>query len=435
MIARLRATVSAVFLLAAATVAPALDPPPYILAPDDSFKWAAKTTTPLEGAEVTVLRMTSQTWHETTWRHWIHVVKPAEVKRPGHALLVIAGGNNRKDEPGPASREVALLRDVAIRTGSVIVIVGQVPNQPIFDGKTEDEIIAYTFQRYLETKDETWPALLPMTKSAMRAMDAAQAFLKERYNLSPAKFVVTGASKRGWTTWLTGAFDARVLAIAPMVIDTLNFPQQMALQVESFGEFSEQIKDYTELELPKHMQTDEGKRLVQLIDPYLYRDRLTMPKLLVLGTNDRYWPVDATKLYFPELKGEKYIHEVPNAGHGLGPGVVEAVTAFYLNVVDGKAQPTFDWKTEAAESGAIMRLAAKDAPSKVELWSAASASRDFRDSKWSAVELAGKDGCWEARVDRDGAGWRAFHLRLTYRGPAEQDFALSTNVEVVPPAK
>ena len=345
MISLLRRLLCQALVLGAASRALALDPPSYVVAPDDSYKWSAKTTSPLEGAEVTVLRLTSQTWQGMKWRHWMHIIKPAKITHPDQALLAIAGGSSHKEEPGPNSMEVTLLRDIAIRTGSIVAIVEQIPNQPIFDGKSEDQIIAYTFQQFLDTKDESWPALLPMTKGAMRAMDATQAFVKERYDLKIEKFVVTGASKRGWTTWLTAAFDNRVEAIAPMVIDTLNFAKQMPLQLESFGKPSEQIKDYTDLDLPKRMQSEEGKRLVQLIDPYAYLDKLTMPKLIVLGTNDRYWPVDAVKMYFGDLKGEKFIHEVPNAGHGLGAGVLEAVTAFYLDVLDQRARPKFAWKT------------------------------------------------------------------------------------------
>ena len=63
--------------------------------------------------------------------------------------------------------------------------------------------------------------LLPMAKSAVRAMDAVQAVAKEGAS-DVERFMVPGASKRGWTTWLTGAVDDRVAAIAPMVIDTLN---------------------------------------------------------------------------------------------------------------------------------------------------------------------------------------------------------------------
>ena len=33
---------------------------------------------------------------------------------------------------------------------------------------------------------------------------------------------MTGASKRGWTTWTIGAVDKRVKAMAPLVLDCLN---------------------------------------------------------------------------------------------------------------------------------------------------------------------------------------------------------------------
>ena len=34
--------------------------------------------------------------------------------------------------------------------------------------------------------------------------------------LEVSKFVVAGASKRGWTTWTTGAVDPRVVGIEPV---------------------------------------------------------------------------------------------------------------------------------------------------------------------------------------------------------------------------
>lgn len=43
------------------------------------------------------------------------------------------------------------------------------------DGKHEDEIIAATFAKYMQTEDPTWPLLLPMVKSAVRGMDATTA--------------------------------------------------------------------------------------------------------------------------------------------------------------------------------------------------------------------------------------------------------------------
>ena len=51
-------------------------------------------------------------------------------------------------------------------------------------------------------------------------MDTVDAFVQSEGGRRIEKFLISGASKRGWTTWLTAAVDVRVKAIAPMVIDS-----------------------------------------------------------------------------------------------------------------------------------------------------------------------------------------------------------------------
>jgi PhoPQ-activated pathogenicity-related protein len=86
-------------------------------------------------------------------------------------------------------------------------------------GREEDELITYTWDKFMKTGDETWPARLPMTKSAVRAMDTITLFLgsEEGGGLPIDSFYVAGGSKRGWTTWTTAAVDPRVIAISPIV--------------------------------------------------------------------------------------------------------------------------------------------------------------------------------------------------------------------------
>ncbi len=128
-----------------------------------------------------------------------------------------------------------------------------VPNEPLVfsdDGKprTEDAIIAYTWVKFLKTGDETWPLRMPMTKAAVRAMDTVTAFCATPAggSVTVAKFVVTGASKRGWTTWITAAADSRVVAIVPMVIDLLNNVKSFEHHYQAYGFYSPAVKDYLE---------------------------------------------------------------------------------------------------------------------------------------------------------------------------------------------
>jgi PhoPQ-activated pathogenicity-related protein len=410
----------------------------YVRRPDNSYRWFKRSEGSVLTCKYTELILTSQTWRDIPWKHQLFLLKPAQVDPAArHALLMIAGGNwnDKLAEPATPLKlpgEAQILALVAEQMKLPVAILLHVPQQPILDGKREDQIIAYTFREFLKTGDENWPLLAPMTKSAVRAMDATQEGMKKEWGLDIATFTVTGASKRGWTTWLTGAVDDRAVAIAPMVIDMLNMSQHTRLQRESFGgEPSEQINDYRGLD--QFIDTPRGAALRKIVDPWEHRHRLVQPKLVILGTNDRYWPLDACNLYWDGLIGEKYLIYVPNNGHGLPDRarLIAGLNALSRRAVTGRPLPKLDWKFEPNGDHVELRVTSDVRPSRVKIWSAKAASRDFRDSPWSERELSTSADLFVHKHPYPADGYEAFLGEAVFNEGTDEQFWLSTNVRIV----
>jgi len=335
----------------------------------------------------TEMELTSQTWMGAPWTHGLLYQMPATLAAKGTALLFITGD-------GPFDGDRVQLSFMAGSSGLPIAMLFDVPNQPLY-GKREDDLIAHTLLKYLADGNPEWPLLFPMTKSALRAMDAIQEHTKNTEN-PITKFVVTGASKRGWTTWLVGASrDPRVTALAPMVIDFLNFPKQNRHQMATFGKYSEMIEAYSSTGLVGKMQ-EPGAPLIRMLDPYAYRDRIKIPTMVVTGSNDRYWNSDATSLYWNDLRMPKWNRVVPNAGHDLAGGLsaLESIGAFARATALGVELPRVKWKFGAGPGNiSAMVSAVGKAPEYVKLWRASSAGLDFRDAKYEAaaqLEVSGE---------------------------------------------
>jgi PhoPQ-activated pathogenicity-related protein len=158
----------------------------------------------------------------------------------------------------------------------------------------------------------------------------------------------------------------------------------MEIQRLSYGSASEQIRDYTDRGLEKHLDTERGAALQAIVDPYSYRGQVHQPKLIILGTNDRYWPVDALNLYWDDLEGERYILYVPNNGHGLRdfPRILGAVAALHHSLNGGEAMPKLDWSFTDSDGDTRLELSSDVTPVQVTAWVATSDSRDFRDATW-----------------------------------------------------
>jgi len=402
----------------------------YVAQPDDSFAWKLRGTMETNGMTLARLELTSQTWRGIPWSHELTLIRPAQPRHEDIAFLYITG-----DRSG--SQTLRLMTFLAARAGVHAAVLTRVPNQPLFDGRKEDALIAYTFDRFARTGETDWPLLYPMAKSAVRAMDALTDYQKETYGKDLTRFVVGGASKRGWTTWLTAAVDQRVVAMAPMVIDMLNMKAQINWAEKVYGKQSEQIHDYTDLRL--HLRLDEP-RIVELrnsVDPYHYRDRYTMPKLILLGTNDPYWTVDALRHYWGDLPGGKFIFQTPNAGHDLAGGeqATRTLAAFLELIADRQPLPDIKWSFQDGPDQVLQAEVHSNQKAKaIRLWTAHSADRDFRNDAWSSQDLDVQGGSSHAEttIEKPGEGYRASMLEVELTTPRGLPYKLSTIVRVHP---
>lgn len=404
---------------------------------DNTYAWEIKDSIAIEGGTLYEVILTSQKWREHVWKHQVNVTIPNSIKYDG-ALLFVSSGSiengipNRRDPL--TNKEAMMLAQMAVANQAISVVLYQTPNQPLYGGRTEDELISYTFHKFQEDGDYSWPLLFPMVKSAMRAMDAVQEIAKHKKKPEVNRFVVTGLSKRGWTTWLTSSQDPRVEAFAPMVIDILNMPVNLVYQMETWQDYSPQIQDYVSLGLVQDLESDRGKNLATMIDPYSYRNLVNKPKMLFMGGNDPYWVIDAARHYIDDIPGQNFFHYVPNAGHNLGDKVqaFQALSAFWDFTLKKKPYNKVDFKVNKTKAGIeITTKTTKDNLVGVVYWGAPSIDSDIRDAKWSSQNLQiSKKSKVVVEVANPKSGYNAFYIDFQYMDDQGRIYTQSTRAFV-----
>lgn len=432
------------FLTALAGATPLDD---YIAKPDASYTYSVVQTIDNPLGKVYVIDMKSQTWrtekevNRTLWQHWLTIIVPNGVTADTALLFIDGGGNGGKPPSGPN----AMLIQIALQSKTVVANLKMVPNQPLVfaddpgNQRNEDEIIAYTFDKFLKTQDPTWPLLLPMAKSAVRAMDTIQDHIAKTGGgkLKINSFVVSGGSKRGWTTWLTGAVDKRVKAIAPIVIDVLNMGPQMQHHYAAYGFYSPAIGDYEQMKVLNRMDTQGGSSIRNFVDPYEYRDRYTMPKFIINSAGDQFFLCDSAQFYYKDLPAPKYLLYNPNSDHSLnGADADKALLAWYTAILNNRPLPEFSWDIAGAGHTVVT---AKTKPTQVNLWTATNPkARDFRletiGKAWKSAPLAANDkGVYDTNVTAPEEGWTAYFVELLFdSGSSSLPYRFSTEVRVIP---
>lgn len=418
----------------------------YVNRPDSTMSLIHHHTIEDDGYTTYILELYSQTWRTTAdvdrahWQHWVNIVVPDNASQ-NKALLLISGGSNGGSPPTSVDDALSSL---SLLSNSVIIELRMIPNEPVqFTDETftrsEDEIIAYTWDKYLNTGDTDWPLQLPMVKSVVKAMDAVQHFFTNDLSSGHLveEFVLLGGSKRGWTTWLTAVVDDRVHSIMPAVFDALNLVKSFQHHFGAYGFWSEAVHDYEDAGIFERFTEPEIIDLMDIVDPLNYVERLDMPKFLIHSAGDEFF-VPSSQFYFDQLQGIKYQRYVANTSHGLSQqfdDVMISIMAFYRAMLYDYSLPEFSWTME--ENGSI-RLETESTPMSVKMWVAHNPNEfDFRyysvgavweDSTISEIE----PGVYLAELPIPESGYSAFFIEVSYASVSPYYFTFSTDVSFLP---
>lgn len=415
----------------------------YVATPDPAYGYSVVETRPGEGYTTFVLHMTSQHWlttdevDRTLWEHFLLVTVPEQVDTHTAFLFITGGSNGQETERYRSNFEA-----MAVQSRAITAQLHHVPNQPLtFAGaepRWEDALIAWGWDQYLRGGREEWLARFPMTKAAVRAMDTVQSFAaaSEAGGNRVRNFVVAGGSKRGWTTWTTAAVDNRVVGIVPIVIDMLNMEPSFVHHWRALGFWAPAVGDYERMGTMEWWGHPRARALNALVEPYEYRDRYTMPKLIINATGDQFFLPDSSQFYWDQLPNPKYLRYIPNADHGLGgTNAPESIQSFFEAVAYGHRLPRYDWRIE--EDGTVYVRTDRQ-PLAARLWQVENPeARDFRlevtGPAWRSERLIPvRAGEYRGRVLPPEEGWRAFFLELEFEGEGNGNHFFTTEVVVIP---
>ncbi len=402
--------------------------------------------------------LSSQTWPKYKskgshlWKHRFTIYRP-DLVTTEQALLYVDGGTRYASASSLKAHSYVIdFQRLALETGSIVVDLHDIPNQYLTfdDGKAraEDAIIAYTWSRYLDKPEANyWPAHLPMTKAVVKAMDAVQQILAQNNQLKISHFVVAGASKRGWATWLAALSDDRINAIVPIVIDILNTKANIQHIYSSYNNhWPPAFQDYVDEKIPERMGTAEFSSLMLIEDPLayltcdacaIYKKRLSMPKYIISASGDDFFVPDSLKLYLDKLPGETAVRVVPNQAHYIDMKVVEtALLAYYRTIVNHSPRPYL--QEELNKTGGLEKVLTRRRPLSVKLWEAENPeARDFRLAakiKYSARELKGDckaEGCfYPVVIAAPFKGWKASFVEVTFEQPQGEPLILTTATSI-----
>ncbi len=340
------------------------------------------------------------------WQNGMDIYIP-DSARENNALVIINNGSNNNGSGSPVAptnfSEEELIR-IAVATRTVVISVSNVPNQVLsYQGVTtplaEDDSVAYSRKLFIGDAQKYQNASLhiPMAASVSQAFRLAK---KELAQHNITKFIVAGASKRGWAAWLTALSDPDVAAVVPFVMDLLDTKKSLEHMYQSYGKnWPVAFYPYYKQGVDQQIDTNEFASLMALEDPLTYLntdmgDRLKIDKYIINASGDDFYVPDNSHFYYDQLPGSKSLRVVPNSSHNGILSVAEQSLITFVNRFQEKQKlPEITEKVKnSGEGKKELAVSFSEKPTTVLQWAARNpAARDFRyacDVKYNSVSVS-----------------------------------------------
>jgi len=453
----------------------------YVKAPDPTFNWTVIRTFQQPDYVLYILNFTSQKWFDETfsnrpiWWHYLCISVPHKLTRPDAAFMLIDGGSNNNGLPKPEDNFVSLTSMFAVSSGSIGVDLQDIPNEPIRfvadptqKNRGEDAIIAWTWKTFIDNPDNPYVLLrMPMTKASVRAMDAVQQFADKMGIAVPKKFMIGGASKRGWTTWTTAAVDnERVIAAVPIVMDILNIHQNFHHHYRSLVGWTFAFKDYYELNITLYVDHPNLLKMGAIVDPYSYFDRYTKMKILqIQSSGDEFFLPDNEDAFWNDLQvatGGSFLRRLPNAEHSCAGHEISlffSMRSFYLSIYDNRPLPSLKWTKTSNNTHGYIRATVDFSVGPKPIGALGYHARTLNDRKrdfrlliadpnqpgkrivnpviWLNTDVVTESQTatnivYSLTIANPQSGWEGFYIQVNFPGPDGTVLELTTETQIIP---
>lgn len=395
-------------------------------------------------------RMISQSWspgglvQPAQWQHHVDMYLPAHPVKSHHALIVVNNGTNypngviKAEQRNEFSPE--MLVSIARATKTIVISVSNIPNQYLTYGTDnkplkEDDSVARSWSLFMDN-----PALrtrasvhIPMATAVSQAIRVAKHELKAQ---GITRFIVTGASKRGWSSWLTFISDPDVDAVVPFVIDLLDTRAALTHMYRTYGgNWPIVFYPYYQQGIDKAINTSAFQELMKIEDPMQYlaagqSTQLNKVKYIVNASGDDFYAPDNARFYYDALPGEKSLRVVPNTNHnGILKHVERTLVTFVNRFMKNKPLPQLTVKLK----GDALSVTFSEKPVTVKRWTASNPeARDFRyacDIQYQGIKVAlPNHGPISLSLSSPNSGWQATFVEATFK----DGFVATSRVYVTP---